>query len=156
MDARARWTAIGIAGVGMGLLGNLPLLNFVNCILCIWAWLGGAMAVVLYRRSQAGTPVVSTGQGAGLGALAGLVGAIVGVITYLLTASLSAPLMTSMMQTLNMNLPTGMQNPGSVLGWALILLVIDLVLYPLFGGLGGLITANILKPKPADPTAGHA
>ncbi len=156
MDSRARWTAIGIAGVGMGLLGTLPLLNFVNCILCIWCWLGGALAVVLYRRSQPGQPIISTGQGAGLGALAGLVGAIVGGITYYLTASLSEPLMTSMMKAFNMTLPVGMQNPGSAFGGALFWLVVDLVLYPSFGALGGLIAANLLKPKPADPTAGHA
>ena len=154
MDTRARWTSIGIAGVVMGLLGNLPVLNLVNCILCVWVWLGGGLAVVLYRRSHPGEPSVTGGPGAGLGALAGVVGALFGAIVYFLTASLSEPIMLAVMKALNVNLPVGVQNPGSALGGTFFWLVVDLVLYPLFGALGGLVTASLGAPKPVDPTTG--
>ncbi len=35
MNQRSAVNAVVIAGVGMALLGNLPLLNIVNCVLCI-------------------------------------------------------------------------------------------------------------------------
>ncbi len=154
MDTRARWTAIGIAGVAMALLGNLPLVNFFNCILCMWVWLGGALAVILYRRAQPGQ-ALTAGQGAGLGALAGLVGALVGFVVYYLTASVSAPLMDGLAKALNINLPTPIsaQDPSSAIGGALFFLAVDLILYPGFGALGGLIAANMNAPKVVDPTA---
>jgi hypothetical protein len=146
----ALWTVL-IAGAAMGLLGNLPLINLVNCILCLWVWLGGALAVLLYRRFQPTGPSPSTGQGAALGALSGVVGAVIGAGVYYLTASLSTPIMNSLAQTLNIQgeLPFGTQNPGSALGGMLVFLAFDIVLYPLFGALGGLITANLIKNRSA-------
>jgi hypothetical protein len=82
MNTRSALWAVLIAGVVMALLGNLPLLNLVNCILCLWAWLGGALAVFVYRRFQRGQPGPTAGQGAGLGALSGLVGALTGAAVY--------------------------------------------------------------------------
>ena len=80
-------------------------------------------------------------------------GAIVGAITYFATASLSQPIMNAVAQALNVNMPVGIQDPGSALGGMLGFLLLDLILYPGFGALGGLVTASILKPKPVDPTA---
>ncbi len=55
MNQRSAVNAVIIAGVGMALLGNLPLLNIVNCVLCVWVWLGGGLAVYLYDRFQGGS-----------------------------------------------------------------------------------------------------
>ncbi len=155
MNQTSAVKAIVIAGVGMALLGNLPLVNFVNCVLCIWVWLGGGLAVYLYNRFQGGQAPATTGQAAGLGALAGVVGALVGAVVYYLTASLSAPLMAQLLQALNVqsDLSIGTQNPGSALGGSLFWLVLDIVLYPGFGALGGLVTANLLKRRSANPPA---
>ncbi len=156
MNSRSLWPSVLIAGAAMGLLGNLPLLNFVNCILCIWAWLGGALAVVLYRRYQKGQAAATTGQAAGLGAIAGVVGALIGFVVYFATASISAPLMDAVARALNVqsDLQLGTQNPGSALGGALFFMAVDLVLYPLFGALGGLVTATIInKPAAGQPAS---
>ena len=149
MNTRSALWAILIGGLVMGLLGNLPLINLVNCILCVWVWLGGATTVLMYRRLQRGQAGPTVGQGAGLGALAGLVGAVIGAMVYYLTASLSAPILSSLAQTLNVqgDLPFKTQDPGSALGGTLFFLVIDIVLYPLFGALGGLIAANLAKDR---------
>jgi hypothetical protein len=150
MNSRSALWAILIGGVVMGLLGNLPLINLVNCILCVWVWLGGATAVLLYRRFQRGQAGATTAQGAELGALSGVVGALIGAVVYYLTASLSAPIMSSLAQSLNVqgDLPFKTQDPGSALGGMLFFFVIDIVLYPLFGALGGLITASLAKDRP--------
>ncbi len=153
MNARSMWLSALIAGAAMGLLGNLPLINFVNCILCLWVWLGGGLAVVLYRRFQGGQPVGTQGQAAALGAITGVIGALIGAVVYYATASLSEPLMTSVMQALDIQggLSLGTQNPASAPGGALVFLLVDIILYPIFGALGGLVTWNILKGRSSQP-----
>src|SRR5512136_699256 len=89
MNPRSLLLSALIAGVVLGVLGNLPLLNFINCFLCLWVWLGGIFAVYLYNRyernrTQLDQASATVGQGAGVGALAGVVGAFVGVLVYAL------------------------------------------------------------------------
>jgi hypothetical protein len=149
MNTRSFLFATLIAGAAMGLLGNLPVLNLVNCLLCVWVWLGGALAVILYRRFQGGAPIPTAGQGAGLGAVAGLIGAVVGFGVYLLTAAITAPIMQGLIRALEVEgglFPQPLDS-GGALGGALFFLLVDLGLYPLFGALGGLITANMLKSR---------
>ena len=45
MNARAFWLSALVGGLVIGFLGNLPLLNFVNCLLCIWVWLGAGLGL---------------------------------------------------------------------------------------------------------------
>jgi hypothetical protein len=149
MNTRSFVFATLIAGAAMGLLGNLPVLNLVNCLLCLWVWLGGALAVILYRRFQGGAYIPTPGQGAGLGAVAGLIGAVIGFGVYLLTAAITTPIMESLIRVLDVEggvVPQPL-NSGGALGGALFFLLIDLGLYPLFGALSGLITANMLKSR---------
>lgn len=151
MNSRsALWTVL-IAGGTIGLLGNLPLLNLANCIVCLWVWLGGGLAVLLYRRFQPAGLGLAPGQGAALGALSGVVGAFIGAVVYYLTASLSTPIMNSLAQALKVAVPFGTQESGSALGGMLVFLAFDIVLYPVFAALGGLITVSLTKPK-ATPT----
>lgn len=152
MKSRSALYSILIGGAIMGLLGNLPVINLVNCVLCIWVWLGGAAAVVLFRRFEKTTTGPSTGRGAGLGALAGVVGAFIGALVYLPTAAISGPIMQSVMQSLNVqDVPVPQSGAGGLLGGMLIWLLIDIVLYPLFGALSGLVTASILNRNSAKP-----
>jgi hypothetical protein len=66
-----------------------------------------------------------------------------------LTASLSAPLFEGMMRTFQvegeMPMLTGM--PAGTIGSAIIFLVFDLILYPIFAALGALITAKMIWKK---------
>lgn len=157
MNSRSFVLAAVIAGAAMGLLGNLPLLNLINCVLCLWVWLGGAMAVILYSRLQGGRAALTGGQAAGLGAVSGLIGAVIGLGVYLVTAAISAPIFESLARALDMqgDLPFAV-GAGQTMAGALIFLVIDLVLYPGFGALGALITANMRNkatPGAQTPTA---
>ncbi len=148
MNTRAFLLAVLIAGVVIGFLGNLPILNLINCALCVWVWLGGALAVLLYRRLQQGRPTtVTTGQGAGLGALAGLIGAVIGVFVFLVTSPLSIPLMNALALNLGVqgDMPFRSSTIGEIVATAFIFLVVDAVLYPLFGALGGVIAAALTK-----------
>ena len=150
MNKRSQWLSVLIAGAAIGILGNLPLLNLVNCILCIWVWIGGSVAVLFYRRFQGGRAPTAQ-QGAGLGALSGLVGAAIGFLVFLVTGPLLTSIFNSIASTLQAEgeLPFQSGPPGGNVTAAFIFLAVDAVLYPIFGALGGLITANLMKEKPA-------
>jgi hypothetical protein len=151
MNSRSFFLAALIAGVGIGVLGNLPVLNLINCFLCLWVWVGGILAVFLYRRLEHGAADLTGAQGAGLGALAGLIGAFVGVVVYALTSFISIPLFENLVQTFDIEgyQPWDASGLGGVLASALIFLVADAILYPLFGALSGFIAASLLKKPPA-------
>lgn len=155
MNTRAFLLAAGIAGVAIGVLGNLPLLNLINCFLCVWVWLGGAFAVFLYRRLQPAPPRVSTGQGAGLGAFAGLIGAFVGAVVYAATSFISMPIFMSVAQMLEIegDLPFASVEPASVLGSTFVFFILDAVLYPLFGMISGMIAASLMRGATTEPVS---
>ena len=147
MSTRSFWLSVLIAGAVTGLLGNLPLLNLINCALCIFVWLGGALAVYLYRRYEHGLGILSTGQAAGLGAVTGLIGAAVGAVVSLATSAISIPLFNLVLRSLQVQGPLPFRNDvGGVLGPAFVFFCVDLVLYPLFGALGAMIAGSMLKP----------
>jgi len=150
MNTRSFFLSALIAGVLIGLFGNLPLLNLVNCILCLWVWLGGILAVFLYRRFQKGGPGLSVAQGAGLGALSGLIGALVGAVVFAITSSLSVPLMNSLAKALEIegDLPFKTGGIEAILVQVIIFLILNLVLYPIFGAIGGLLGAGVFWKTP--------
>jgi hypothetical protein len=145
MNTRSFLLSALFAGLAIGVLGNLPLLNLINCFLCIWVWLGGFLAVYLYRRYQHGESTLSAAQGAGLGALSGLIGAFIGVVVYALTSFLSIPLFNSLARFFEIegDLPFQSGGPQSVLASTFIFLIVDVILYPLFGALSGMIAASL-------------
>jgi ABC-type Co2+ transport system permease subunit len=151
MNSRSFFLSALVAGLVIGLLGNLPLLNLVNCVLCLWVWVGGFLAVYLYRRFQPGGPALTGGQSAGLGALAGLIGALVGVVVYALTAAISTPLLNRLASALQIqdDLPWQTGEGSGILASLLVFLVADAILYPLFGALSGFIAASLMKRPPA-------
>ncbi len=150
MNSRSFVSSAVIAGVVIGFLGNLPVCNLINCFLCIWVWVGGILAVYLYVRAEHGQVKLTAAQGAGLGALAGLIGAFVGVVVYLLTGFISIPLFASLERALNTQGQTPFQSGGigSLLGSAFVFFVLDLVLYPLFGAISGVIGASVFGKEP--------
>ena len=153
MNKRSLLLSALIAGAVLGTLGNLPLLNFINCFLCVWVWLGGILAVYLYnryerKRKQSAEASATPGQGAGVGALAGVFGAFIGSVVYALTSWISMPLMQSLARSLEVDIPAqGSGFVGALIG-ATIFFFINIVLYPLFGAIGGLLGAGVFWKKP--------
>jgi hypothetical protein len=151
MNSRSFILSALIAGAVIGVLANLPILNLVNCFLCLWVWVGGILAVYLYLRFQRGEGGLTGAQGAGLGAVAGLVGAFIGVIVYALTSFISMPIFDAMARFFQVegDLPfTSAGLPGMV-GSAFFFFVLDAVAYPLFGAISGLLGASLMGKKPA-------
>lgn len=153
MNSRSFFLSAILGGIIIGLLGNLPVLNLINCVLCLWVWVGGALTILIYRAFQHGTMDLTTGQGAGLGALAGLFGAFFGVIVYLLTSFISRPIFAELARNLDIQGDLSFRTGDfrSVLISSFFFFAIDLIAYPLFGALSGLIATSLMgrgeKPK---------
>jgi hypothetical protein len=158
MNSRSFILSALIAGVVIGVLANLPLLNFINCFLCLWVWVGGILGVFLYRRFQHGGPDLTPGQGAGLGAVAGLIGAFVGVVVYAATSFISMPLMARLADYLQVqgDLPFRTGGPGAVIASTFFFFMMNIVAYPLFGAISGLVGASLMRKPPAAPASNES
>ena len=66
-----------VGGLVITVLANVPILNFINCLLCAGFWGGAVLAVWLYRR-QSGS--MTLGQAVGVGALSGLFAGVIGFL----------------------------------------------------------------------------
>ncbi len=153
MNRRSFIISALVAGLVMGFLGNFPGLNLLNCFLCLWVWLSGILAVFLYRRFTAAQPDLSMGQAAALGAVSGVVGALIGAVF--------AAIFNAILGGLGVfkGLESMQSQPGTFDFFKLITspsfpivsLLIDLVLYALFGAVGGVIAVTAIwkTPKPA-------
>jgi hypothetical protein len=135
----------------IAVLSNFPALNLLNCFLCLFVWLGGFLAVFFYGKFQKGGPGLTPAQGAGIGAVAGVFGAFIGVLANLIFSPLTLPIMQRVAEALDLGdvLPGSGGGFVAALSSALVFLLIDLVAYPLFGALGGLLTASIMNKNKA-------
>jgi len=141
-----------IGGLISIILSNVPIINFVNCVLCAGFWLGPLFAVWFYKR-QSGS--VTLGQGAGIGALAGVWTGVFGIFLALFNLAGFA----SMMQTYAQFMPPDAVDVDpslfGAMGWLFNFLGVgfDIVV----GTIGGLVGGAIWKDKtpvaPAPPPA---
>ncbi len=70
-----------IAGVAIGLLSGIPIVNIGNCCCCLWVVSGGALAAYLLQQKQASP--LDLGDAALVGLMAGVIGAFVSTIISL-------------------------------------------------------------------------
>jgi hypothetical protein len=146
MNTRAFLLATLISGVVMGLLGGLPLISALNCVLCMWVWLSAILAVMLYRNFEGTKPKVTPSQGALLGLVSGVIGAFIVWLISLLTRNVAMSYIAQMLSATGTNIPDSLLRTGA----SIFSLFFDLVLYAIFGAVGGLIGAAIFKgPAPA-------
>jgi hypothetical protein len=146
-----------IAGAVIGVLANLPVLNIINCFLCVMVWVGGVLAIFLYRTFNHGNFDLTPGRGAGLGALAGLFGAFIGIFVNAATSFLSLPMFNSIARSLQYEGDLPFRPGTSGMLWAIFFFfILDAIGYPLFGALSAFITANLMgkgkQPKPVEPS----
>lgn len=161
MDSRMLQAA-GIAGVVMGALSGIPYISACNCVFCMWAWVGGALAAMLYSRASG--VVMTSGDGAKAGALAGVVGAVVYAVISSIVSAIAGPGMEQMSQLQDMlrsqgqgemaqrlsELPIQTGGGFSVMGLC-VSLVIGLIFLTAFGALGGMVGTALFGKKPGAP-----
>jgi hypothetical protein len=82
-----------VVGIFMPLFSQLPILNMVNCIPCGWIWIGGVIAVGLYRWiADTDVPLVAS-DGVIIGLFTGIVAAFTSLVFTILLHG-NAPLPT--------------------------------------------------------------
>lgn len=140
MNTRSFLFSAGIAGAITGLLSGLPIVGLLNCLLCAWVWIGGALGVWLYKRRD-GMPM-TVGQGAGMGLAVGLVAALIASILSLLFGAASMQAMGALPPEMMGDLPADFDLMAVTQG---LVVVLYFILFPIFGLLGGLIGASIFK-----------
>lgn len=141
----------GLAG---GLGSIIPLLSFLNCFCCLWAWLAGGLAVALTGKGKERTASEAPVVGALAGAFAGLVSSTL----QLLYAVTIGPSLSGTISSLRGILPgsipeeslrmlEGLPESGLAL---LVMHVISAILvmgiFAVFGALGGLIYDRLSRP----------
>ena len=169
----SKFRAAGLAGVAMGVVSALPGLSLVNCCCCAGIIGGGVLAVYLYKQEfrEEMAPLEST-DGLVLGILAGLVGAFSATVISLLILLVFGRWEAEMMRQIVDKLLDSMESSGSIPGSAadnirtmvedamkesttvvgvLSGLIMNLIIYPIFGMLGGLLGFAFFKPKPVPP-----
>ena len=75
MNTRNLWIAAAGGALLTTLVSNVPVVAFINLLLCAGFWGGAVFAVWLYRRL---TGSLTAGQGIGIGALTGLLAGVLG------------------------------------------------------------------------------
>ncbi len=149
MNTRNLLISAGVGGLAMGVLSSVPIVNLANCILCLWVWAGGVLAVYMYARMENTT--LTSGQGAIIGAVAGLAGAIVATILGLLFGTAALAAMSALNQSGVGDITSGLasQGIGSAMGF-----LIQIVIFPGFGALAGLVGVELFaKAKQPQPPA---
>jgi hypothetical protein len=136
MITKSFWVAALIAGGATGLLSSLPIISILNCLLCAWVWIGGGFAVWLYNRREPQN--LATGQGA-------VIGLAMGAVAAIISSVLGALIGGAFIGAMGAIDPQSMPDIAEGLLGAGIGLVINLVIYPIFGLFGGMIGTEIFK-----------
>ena len=147
-------------GLFIGVLSALPFVSSLNACCCVWVIAGGVLtSYLLQERSVA---PITAGDGAVTGLVAGAIGAVIaGVlgIAFALMQGMAGP--EALDQIPQGDLPPEVgrifdrlrELPPSV--WYIAPFFIFLVIFPIFGMLGGLLGVAIFKkrvPPAAPPT----
>jgi len=142
MNTKSLWIA-SLAGAALTTLGsNLPLLGFVNGLLCAWFWGGAIFAVWLYRRLS-GTPTVR--QSLSIGALTGL---LAGALGFALSFAGVSGLQGLMNNSEGLLSPDAVQGMGDAPAWgAIVFNLLGVVFNVAFGTLGGWLGGTIFNRR---------
>ena len=159
MDSNRLQPAL-LGGVFIGVLSALPIISAGNCCCCLWAVSGGVLAV--YLRQQRSPVAIDAPEGALMGLMAGVIGGIIGAVLLIpinmLVGPWQAELMSRILET-NEEMPAERREmmrraAASTGAFAIAGMLINVVLYTVFGMLGGLLGVAIFKKSapPQPPT----
>jgi len=156
-----------LAGVAIGVLSALPVINFVNLCCCAWVVAGGALASNLMQQNHPAP--INAGDGAIVGLMAGAIGALVGTVLSVPVAMMMGPFQMQMMERVlqgAQDMPPevrsileqmqGGMGGAAAMGIGFVFsLFFSLFFYSIFGLFGGLLGALIFRkdaPPPPPPS----
>jgi len=119
---------------------NVPLLNLVNCLVCLPFWGGPLLATWFYKR-QTGT--MSLSQAVGVGVLAGVFAGLFGFLLSLIGMAGASGLVNQLRQYMPAENIPPLFTGGAALSIALFGVINSVV----FGLIGGLLGGAFFKDK---------
>ena len=141
-----------LGGTLIGIVSAVPFLSWINCFCCAGIIFGGIVAVHFYNKNLVGHELTSS-DGVTLGLMAGASGALISTI---LTSMLMGGVKHQINEILERysEMPPELedaliriQNMGGEMFFIIIGLVFSLIIYSIFGIIGGLIAVSIYKRK---------
>ena len=147
MNTKNLWIAALIGAVVTTFFANFPVINFINCLVCLPFWGGPLLAVWFYKR-QSGTMTMN--QAIYVGLLTGFLAGALGFLFSLIGMAGSAGLVN----LLNQYMPPDQIPVWLTGGTALLFTLTGVITNIVFGLIGGLIGGAIWQDKvPAVTTA---
>ncbi|UCD98358.1 MAG: hypothetical protein JSV42_15595 [Chloroflexota bacterium] len=132
-----------IGGIVIAALANIPVINFINCLLCIGYWAGAILAVWLYKKLD-GT--LTVGQGVVVGAVSGIWSGLINFILGFIGAASVATILSFVDQFIPAD--TVDLQADFVGRLAILFNLVGVLLNIALGTLGGLIGGAIFQTKP--------
>jgi predicted membrane metal-binding protein len=146
-------------GVFIGVLSALPLVSAVNCCCCLWVLVGGGLAA--YLRQQNSPYQIDAAEGAIVGLMAGAMGGLLYSVLSIPMEMIAGPMQREWMDRMMSNNPDinpevreTIERLTTSSGVKIIGMLISVVVYSVFGLLGGLIGVAVFKknlPPPPPP-----
>jgi hypothetical protein len=140
MNTKNLWIAALIGAVITTFFANFPVINFVNCLVCLPFWGGPLLAVWFYKR-KSGTMTMN--QALYVGLLAGFLAGALGFLLSLIGMAGAAGLVNQ----LNQYMPQEQIPVWLTGGTALLFTLTGVITNIVFGLIGGLIGGAILQDK---------
>jgi hypothetical protein len=144
-------------GLLMGVISGVPFLSWINCACCAGVMAGGALAVYLFRRQLDPRYHMDMGDGASLGLLAGVFGAMIGTALNQVFAQFSFELAQKILSEYVQDQEAGAildqlrSSSSLVKKFAILGFFMQLVLFSIFGLLGGLIGVRLFGKSSRPP-----
>jgi hypothetical protein len=146
-------------GLFIGVLSALPIINFGNCLCCMWVVGGGALAVYLMQQNY--PYAVQAADGALVGLLAGVIGGALCGLIVIPIALAFGPMEQRIIQRAleqNRDMPPEVRSMvdnmtrGSVIGlMAVVGVFVRAIIFGVIAMLGGLLGVALFKKKDLPP-----
>jgi hypothetical protein len=155
----ARFQPSILAGLFIGVLSALPFVSYANFCCCLWVVVGGVLVAYLKQQNSV-TPVDPSDAALG-GLVAGVIGAVIASTAMVVIIFLGGDLFQEAIRgALESNSQIPERFRETVLrfltprNFAILIYVISIPVYAVFGMLGGLLgIALFAKKPPAQPQA---
>lgn len=130
-----------IGAVVTTFFANVPIINFINCLVCLPFWGGPLLATWFYKR-QTGT--MTLGQAVGIGVLTGVFAGLLGLIFSLVGMAGASGLVNQLEQYMPAeSIPPELVAGGAAIAFTLIGVITNVI----FGLIGGLLGGAFFKDK---------
>ena len=159
----SKFTPVIISSVVIVVISLFPFLNFINLLCCAGVILGGAAGTAYYHNQLNKTGgMIQYKDGVAIGVLSGIISALIVVIgTTLMTMIVNQnpiPEIYKIVDSQGFHIPPEAEKflqqisdeyakNGFSITLTLISLVVDLISYPIFSAIGGMITVAIYTKR---------